>query len=512
MSQMIKYIRMGSPEYTTQDFTPEVLHPLDRVKVILEQLIYIKYVSSVTNIDPVDVNKMKLNLSASLTTLPQTAITENVFDPINVLYRRGKEIASTLLNGLNLYANEYFTLIDIFNTSSKREYHNREYTATINAKFIDEIFAIYYGFINEDKYPKKVIPNAQLYLPSLSTKLNYNPALSTEENKDYVVILSLNPIEVGRIKPFPTLDSTPVSGYIEFLNWFILSSLNLDNLIGILSSFSIEHNYYGMTNLHKYNVADVCFDLVTESAWVSTGKNHIIEDQEEFIGFCKVLIAHELIQDINDYALFGELLRLLNVSEDIVNYFIKPINMIQSTEALAFRNSIYAKFVRDRFEYGMEAIDDTESTTNEEDVNSDDSKEDEGEDTSDSEEDDVTESDSEENTDSDNQDDVEKTQKQDIHKPSIDPTMMLLEMASPDETLSDYVFRETVSMRIDNFLKNPPENASPNDLLMLKRWRSSWMWLTSISCLKDFLTRLSLRLSNPQFFVIPMRKINEYFF
>jgi hypothetical protein len=88
-------------------------------------------------------------------------------------------------------------------------------------------------------------------------------------------------------------------------------------------------------------------------------------------------------------------------------------------------------------------------------------------------------------------------QTQDIHKPTIDPKLMLLEMASPDESLSDYIFRETVSLRIDNFLRNPPENASPNDLLMLKRWRSSWLWLTSISCLRDFLTRLKLRLSNP---------------
>ena len=496
MSQMIKYIRMGSPEYITQQFNLEGLHPFDRVKVILEQLIYIKYVSSVTNIDPVDVNSIKLNLSSSLATLPQTAITENVFDPVSVLYKRGKEIASSLLNGLNLYANDYFSLMDIFNTPSNFEYHNREYTATINAKFIDEIFAIYYGFINSNKYPNNIIPNGQIYLPSLSTKLNYNPALSQEENKDFVVILSLDPVEVGELDPTTNRPDLG-SGYINLLKWFNLKKLNLDNLIGILSSFSIEHNYYGMTNLHKYNVADVCFDLVTESAWVSTGKNHIIEDLDEFIDFCKNLSQNHLIQEINDYALFGELLRLLNVSEEIVNYFIKPITTIQSTEALAFRNSVYAEFVKDRFEYGMEAIDDTESTTDEEDVKSEDSQENEDEDTSEESKDDTTESDSNEDTNSDNQDEVEKTQKQDIHKPSIDPTMMLLEMASPDETLSDYIFRETVSMRIDNFLKNPPENASPNDLLMLKRWRSSWMWLTSISCLKDFLTRLSLRLSNP---------------
>ena len=47
MSQMIKYIRMGSPEYITQQFNLDGLHPFDRVKVILEQLIYIKYIFSI---------------------------------------------------------------------------------------------------------------------------------------------------------------------------------------------------------------------------------------------------------------------------------------------------------------------------------------------------------------------------------------------------------------------------------------------------------------------------------
>ena len=226
MSQMIKYIRMGSPEYITQQFNLEGLHPFDRVKVILEQLIYIKYVSSVTNIDPVDISNIKLILSSSLTTSPQYSISENVFDPVNVLYKRGREIASSLSNGLNLYSNDYFSLMDIFNTPSSFKYHNREYTATINAKFIDEIFAIYYGFINSDKYPNNIIPNGQIYLPSLCTKLNYNPALSQEENKDFVVILSLHPVEVGELDPTANRPDLG-SGYINLLKWFNLKKLNL---------------------------------------------------------------------------------------------------------------------------------------------------------------------------------------------------------------------------------------------------------------------------------------------
>jgi hypothetical protein len=100
-------------------------------------------------------------------------------------------------------------------------------------------------------------------------------------------------------------------------------------------------------------------------------------------------------------------------------------------------------------------------------------------------------------TDQPGEDKEELKKGKELHRPTIDPEKMLLEMASTSETLSDYIFRETVSKRIDNVLKNPPENARPNDLMMLKRWRSSWLWLTSISCLRDFLTRLSLRLSNP---------------
>ena len=72
----------------------------------------------------------------------------------------------------------------------------------------------------------------------------------------------------------------------------------------------------------------------------------------------------------------------------------------------------------------------------------------------------------------------------------------MLELAGTKETLSDYIFRETVARRISNLLKNPPENAMPNDLLTLKRWKSRWLFLASVACIRDFLTRISLRLSD----------------
>ena len=81
-------------------------------------------------------------------------------------------------------------------------------------------------------------------------------------------------------------------------------------------------------------------------------------------------------------------------------------------------------------------------------------------------------------------------------KPQIDPQKMLLEISNPqNEALSDYMYRELVAQSISAIIKNPPNNARPNDILMLKRWRSRWLYLASVACLRDFLTRVSLRLS-----------------
>lgn len=82
-------------------------------------------------------------------------------------------------------------------------------------------------------------------------------------------------------------------------------------------------------------------------------------------------------------------------------------------------------------------------------------------------------------------------------KPQIDPDKMLLELSNPQsEPMTDYVYREIVAQRISNLIKQPPRNARPNDIVMLKRWKSRWLYLASIACLRDFLTRVSLRLSN----------------
>ena len=81
-------------------------------------------------------------------------------------------------------------------------------------------------------------------------------------------------------------------------------------------------------------------------------------------------------------------------------------------------------------------------------------------------------------------------------KPPLDPKMMLLELANPTQSMSDYIYREMVARRISYIIKNPPENALPNDILMLKRWRSRWLYLASIACLRDFLSRVSIRLSD----------------
>ena len=55
-------------------------------------------------------------------------------------------------------------------------------------------------------------------------------------------------------------------------------------------------------------------------------------------------------------------MRKLNTDPELVNFFTKPITQISATEAYAFRSSLFADFISDRLEIGMEALEDTQET------------------------------------------------------------------------------------------------------------------------------------------------------
>ena len=184
------------------------------------------------------------------------------------------------------------------------------------------------------------------------------------------------------------------------------------------------------------------------------------------------------MQPLQDYELFGALLTLLGDDPNIVNYFVQPdAKSITGEEAYAFRTSMYADCIPDRVIVAMEAA-----------------MEDDIADTGDGTTDEGNTSMGETDTGT-VVDDTQPEQPAEQEKPEINPDKMLLELASPNETMTDYIYREMISRRITAILQNPPESARPNDLLMLKRWKSRWIYLTSIACLRDFLSRVSIRLS-----------------
>ena len=220
--------------------------------------------------------------------------------------------------------------------------------------------------------------------------------------------------------------------------------------------------------------------------------------------FVKSLIDANHMQPAQDNKLFGELLNKIGESENLVNFFTKDIDHITAQEALEFRNSKYVSFIQKHAFASMEDDNEENTDENDENPNDDDVNDDTSgdENTDDADTGDDTGGDvmgdlggTDEMNDTSAEEDKDKPTKK--VKPQIDPSKMLLEISNPqNEVMSDYLYREIISQRIATIIKNPPKNAHPNDIIMLKRWRSRWLYLASVACLRDFLTRISLRLSN----------------
>jgi len=504
MAYMVSYARICPDNSKYVQFNPLNLHPIDGLKVLLEQQIfadYLLYTSRTVAADSI------LQKNREFFNCLPSRINEGDYGPAANLYAEGLElynrgVVESITNGVGPAVAR--TLYNIFSLDSGAKYINGEYVSSINSTFLTEYLAWRFGIVvDPNKQGDTELHYSELYVPRTELVLNRDPAKNRHDNDNWLTVINLEPHKCDGFKLVTiNQDSYPtLFGLIGRLN---LNSLHVDDLIPILAGFSLDHVRYGMTDLPNnagFGVEDVCFDLVTERCYSNSAGLSYVSGLTEFINMLKKMYVEQRIQGVEDLALFGELLARCGETADLVNYFTKPIAEITASEALSFRKSVYADLVADRFYSGMEAVDDIGSTTDDNgqdasgagDTQSDTQPADQNEGA------DKTEAPAEDAnaTDQPGEDKEEMKKGKELHRPTIDPEKMLLEMASTSETLSDYIFRETVSKRIDNVLKNPPENARPNDLMMLKRWRSSWLWLTSISCLRDFLTRLSLRLSNP---------------
>ena len=467
----------------TYNFNPEGLHPFDKMKFVLEQAIYWDYLHRVCG-NTTSVNDLKNSVAYYRRTLKN-----NIFDRdvvLNTLYSIGYSAIDKLLNEKDYYSIKLVDLESIFSrnplptASDEGIYH-----CSMQYEFLVEHYAIATRKWDTNKYPTGIMLECALYVPSI--KLISKQQKDTKALNDSICI-SLEP------KTMSSFNFNELTKYRNMcphciMQAFDMHEISLDEYVALLACFSLDHNKYIM-NVHDtdFSVADVCFDLVTGSSYTallgSAGMD-LVKDLEPWLTFVKNMISSGKLKSSKDNELFGELLAKLGEDSKIVNYFTKPLNQITATEALSFRNSFFSDFISDRLAIGMEDIDQSSE---------DDSSNDEADKSVDSETPEV-------NTSIDGATDgdlvTEKVPEEDINiKPQIDPGKMLLELAKSADSMSDYIYRETVSRRISSILKNPPENAMPNDLLMLKRWRSRWLYLASISCLRDFLTRVSLRLSN----------------
>lgn len=82
-------------------------------------------------------------------------------------------------------------------------------------------------------------------------------------------------------------------------------------------------------------------------------------------------------------------------------------------------------------------------------------------------------------------------------KQSIDPKKLTIALSDPgSETLPDYLYRRMVGNMIDAVINSPPSSMKKSDVILLKRWRSLWHNLVSVGTLRDFVSRLSVRLTD----------------
>lgn len=477
-------------------FNLEGLHQFDAMRVILEQSLYWYYLRDVTRSSTM-IEAFRRNLSMYFHSLPSDISATN--GGIRDLYLLGYTAIRNLLEvDLGCRAVRYIDCYAIFSQPRMKEYCDREYLPTITMTFLKEWFIMYNKFSIVDyfreEYPEKKMMEAALYLPTPTVIKNYDVRKSESENTDYQITICLEerPMTCFYLdSEFDDIHNDHFGTIYRWLSHFDLSNISVDDLVGILANFSIEHDQYVM-NLNDPDIPttimDLSYDLVTGSSFAhdSAGTSQrVVSDHAIFIELIKFLLKRGQLKPLQDYELFGALLEKAGIDPKIVNYFVQPDTRILGEEAYAFRTSIYATFIKERWIPGMEAAGDEPEEPEEPEATPDETE--------------AGTEETEEPTDdmgadiSAPADEPDETPAE--KKPEIDPDRMLLELAAPNETMADYIYREMVNRRITSILQNPPESARPNDLLMLKRWKSRWLYLTSIACLRDFLSRVSIRLT-----------------
>jgi hypothetical protein len=504
MSNMVSHVVLCNQNVVRSygdQFNPSALDRFDGMKVVLEQTIYYNYLRMIPNSSTVE--ELKQNITKLLATTPGGYGSYNT--QLDTLYSTGLEWCKFFLSAESPadlatgFPAPLSTLFEIFRQPPIYEQFStdvlhRPYMCTMTEDFLAVFVQHFMRGLGRLDGVNPLTNEVGIYIPSVKvSEVRYPVPNSTTFKTKSSLVIELAPLAVSGFRP-QQQPNPDVFCIHCFLNAFNLRPYTVEDLIGILASFVLDHDQYVMTNQRgngiadfsvPYFVAEVCFDLVTRSSFSHKHRlagNQQAKDLSVFLKTLKSMVDDQRINTITDYGLFGELLAMLGVEPNIVNYFVKPITTVSSMEALAFRNSELATFIPDRFEVGMEAMSD--DTTEVDNTSGDESGE--------TQDDTAVESGGVDDTSGEDHASTAESEA----KPEIDPRQMLVELVQPNETLSDYIYRDLVARRISDILTNPPMNIKPSDLLLLKRWRSRWLYLVSIACLRDFLTRISVRISD----------------
>jgi hypothetical protein len=202
--------------------------------------------------------------------------------------------------------------------------------------------------------------------------------------------------------------------------------------------------------------------------------------------------------NIDDYTLLGETLSKLGYAADAISYLQKNVNEITTAEMEAFQRSPLASIInRIALEANDPIADDKISAdkiapTDDNTVTPSDTTNGEG---------DLPTEPGDPTLEDDSSTDSTETKSDQIDDVMPDATDgVMLELLDPSkETLSDYMYRNTFLVKVNNILQNPSQfNCSKKELILLKQWASRWLYIMSVQSLKSFLKNLSFSLMPDQ--------------
>lgn len=508
MKNLFSYARVnlaGSNESSNyyQLLALNKLHPIDAIKVLLEQYMLAEYLR-ITECRDTAV-AIEQRASELLSELPTRLTGKMVY--FSDFYKHGLELVN------NLAARRYNDLepVDIlafFNYNTEMQYDDTLYHGTIPEDFLYQILNFICGYKNLDIFPDGKLIGCNFYTPSIRAVTVPFKEINDISNK-YRCVVELNPV------PAASFDALGETGdLLQVIERYSFPEFTMYEMIGILANFGIERYRYDMTNFGHANtrpIQDVCFDIVV-TGYPGSKLSQIPFNAGE-CGKCHDLMTFVRMVDAGKLRAlycaggmcdqFKNFLIYFGYTPQLVNYFSNPVSKCGALESFKYDNcEIKSLFANHKYLAGLAAddsanLEDDEDTGQDTDVNkteaSNNSQEDapnEEEETT-SEDMDFTEGDDTGDTSTTNDTEPDKVDR----RPEIDPKFMLLELGSPAESLSDFLYRDLVSRRISYVLKNPPENARPDVLQLLKAWKNQWLFIVSIPTIRDFLSRIALRIS-----------------